>query len=467
VHRPCSIWKAFGVAIVLSLTWGNVQLGAVESPLVWQAERNQMNASFEGWPLTKVLESLAGATGWQVFVEQEADRTVTTRFEKLPPPEALRRLLGDLNFTLLASSNSPPRLFIYRTSVENATQRIQPQKIDPVKAGAKAVGNELIVRLKSGAKETIEELAKRLGATVIGRMDDVRAYRLQFEDDAAATRARGQLAESDSVDSVDTNYILEPPARLQPVPLGGAPPLGVRPAVAPNSEYVVVALLDTAVNGDKSPAKDFLLPSVSATGTTAAPSDQLSHGTAMAETILQGLSVTPQDAQGSKVRILPIDVYGGSGSTTTFDVARGLYLAAGAGAKVINISSAGEADSPFLHQVIQDTAKQGPLIVAAPGNEPVTTPMYPAAWPEVLAPTASDRGGNVAAYANRGDFVDLMVPGTEVVHYGDQAYVGSGTSFSTALTSGMAAGYIASSGKTGSEVATDLKQKFPFKPPAK
>ena len=440
-------------------------MAAVEHPVVWRADRNELDANIENRPLEEVLQSLAGVTGWDVFLENRTERTVTTRFEKLPPPEALRRLLGDLNFSLLASSNAVPKLFIYRTSVEKATQRIQPPKTDAGQATARAIGNELIVRLKSGAKETIDQLAARLGAKVVGRLDDLRAYRLQFEDDTAATRAKTQLADSDSVESVDLNYVLEPPARLQPLPISGGAPLGVRPAVAANSDYTVVALIDTAVNGDKSPAKDFLLPGVSATGTTAAPSDQLSHGTAMAETILQGLALTPQDAQGSKVRILPIDVYGSSGTTTTFDVARGLNLAAGAGPKVINLSLGSDADSPLLHEIIQELAKRGTLIVAAPGNEPVTTPVYPAAYPEVLAPTAGDRNGNVASYANRGTFVDMMVPGTSVVHYNDQTYLGTGTSFSAALTSGLAAGYVASSGKSPTDVAAELRQKYPFKPP--
>ena len=48
------------------------------------------------------------------------------------------------------------------------------------------------MRLKPGAK--IDDLARSLGAKVIGRIDSLNAYRLQFQDQAAADTAREQLA---------------------------------------------------------------------------------------------------------------------------------------------------------------------------------------------------------------------------------------------------------------------------------
>jgi len=46
-----------------------------------------------------------------------------------------------------------------------------------------------------------------------------------------------------------------------------------------------------------------------------------------------------------------------------------------------------------------------------PANEPVTTPTYPAAYPGVVAVTATDSTGQIASYANRGSFVDLAISG--------------------------------------------------------
>ena len=84
------------------------------------------------------------------------------------------------------------------------------------------------------------------------------------------------------------------------------------------------------------------------------------------------------------------------------------------------------------------------------------TPTYPAADPGAIAVTAGDGRGNIASYANRGSFVDVAAPGTNVVQYADRAWLGTGTSFSTGWVTGWAAGFMASSGRsfTATEGAT-------------
>ena len=105
----------------------------------------------------------------------------------------------------------------------------------------------------------------------------------------------------------------------------------------------------------------------------------------MFETLLRGLALNDKE---SGVKILPVDVYGNSPTTTTFDVASGIYQAINAGATVINLSLGSSGDSEFLHNVIKSGAAQGVLFFAAAGNEPTTAPSYPAAYPEVMAVTA-------------------------------------------------------------------------------
>jgi subtilisin family serine protease len=66
--------------------------------------------------------------------------------------------------------------------------------------------------------------------------------------------------------------------------------------------------------------------------------------------------------------------------------------------------------------------------------------MYPAAYPEVLAVSAGNRQGEFAPYANRGPFVDLVLPGSGIVPYGGDSWLVTGTSTATAYASGAAAG---------------------------
>jgi thermitase len=128
------------------------------------------------------------------------------------------------------------------------------------------------------------------------------------------------------------------------------------------------------------------------------------------------------------------------------------------GANILNASLGSSGDSQVLHDIITQIHQQGIPIFAAAGNEPVTTPTYPAAYPEVIAVTASDASGNIASYANRGSFVKMIAPGDNVVPFDGQNYLVEGTSTSTAFASGMAAG-LADSAHVTADQAPALLQK--------
>ena len=129
----------------------------------------------------------------------------------------------------------------------------------------------------------------------------------------------------------------------------------------------------------------------------------------------------------------------------------------------VEYSLGSDGNSPFLQKVIQSAHKDGVIFLAAAGNEPTTGPVYPAAYPEVVAVTAGDRKGEIASYANRGSFVDVAAPGTSIVYYNDQAYLVSGTSAATAYVSGLTAGVAASSKKALPEVEKQVRQMLAVK----
>jgi hypothetical protein len=327
----------------------------------------------------------------------------------------------------------------------------------------------LIVRLKPGAK--IEELAKLLGAKVTGRIDGLNAYRLQFDDAASTSSARDQLAGNPDVAAVDSNFAVAPPEGPLPVPSGGAAPLQLQLKPPPDNGRIVVGLVDTAVQSLGQNLDQFIMKQLSVAGDVQISSDTPTHGTAMAETILNSLQSFSKGS--TSVQILPVNVYPGGGagdaSTTTFDVANGIVQAANGGAKIINLSLGSTSDSPFLQSVIQEISKLNIPMFAAAGNQPVTTPFYPAAYPQVTAVTAIDNG-QLAPYANRGSFVSLGAPGTSVVPFGNLSFGVQGTSVSSAYTSGLAAGYLESSSDNVSKMETFLNNNFGIKitsPPGK
>lgn len=421
-------------------------LGLRAGDLNWNTNSNLVSADYSSAKLLPVLERVAATTGWRVYLEPDAlSHQVSAKFKNLPPGEALRLLLGDLNFALVPNEGKQ-RLYVFRTAQRNATQLVKPEDGDAKKGVAKKIGNELIVRLKPGMK--IEDIAKLVGAKVTGRIDELNAYRLQFDDDEAANKARDLLANNSDVSSVEDNYVVDRPEVpvVTPATTGGLPNLQLKPPSG--SENIVIGLIDTPVQSLGGGLDKFLMEALSVSGETQLNGKELTHGTSMSETILKALETSTKGS--TSVRILPVDVYGNNASTTTFDVAQGIAKAVNAGANPINLSLGSSADSPFLRDLITEAYNKGILIFAAKGNEPVQTPVYPAAYSGVIAVTAIDQG-QIAPYANRAAIPAVGAPGTGLVHFNGQAYVVSGTSVSTAFVSGLAAGYMEVNNKTAAQ----------------
>ena len=105
--------------------------------LVWNKAAGRVDADIHGEPLWPLLEDIAHQTGWHIFVEPGTARVASTKFQDLPPDDALRMLLGNLNFAFVPQTNGPDFLYVFTTSRENATQ--------PVLAG-EAGGEEAAAR---------------------------------------------------------------------------------------------------------------------------------------------------------------------------------------------------------------------------------------------------------------------------------------------------------------------------------
>jgi hypothetical protein len=443
----------------LALLLGAGNLQAAGDSLVWHKEQERVDADIKSWELGRLLENVAGATGWQIYLEPNTTHDVSVKFKNLPTGDALRALLGDLSYVVVPRTNGNARLYVFRTTQRQATQLIHAS----VKKPAKPIPNELIVTLKPGSKVNIDELARSLGGKVIGRIDGQNAYRLQFDNEAATQAAREQLAANPDVASVDYNYPVDRPPSVNLSSGNSSPDLQLKPKDSSGNCQLVVGLVDTAVQPLGTNLDAFMLPKIQVAGNYQPDPSQLTHGTAMAETILGALQA--KTGGSTSVKIRPVDVYGANESTSTFDVAQGIVQAVNNGANIINLSLGSSGDSQFLRNTIYQVTQQGIPVFAAAGNEPVTTPTYPAAYPGVVAVTASDSTGKIASYANRGSFIDMIAPGDNVVGYNGQSYLVEGTSTSTAFASGMAAGLADSAHACADQAETLLQNSV--KPAAK
>jgi hypothetical protein len=409
--------------------------------LDWNRAQGKVSADIKSVPLEPLLEGIAKRTGWQVYLESNTTFNVSAKFKNLSTGDALHNLLGDLNFALVPQTNARSRLYVFRSSQQNATQLIQPGGGNAlaVSTKGKAIPNELIVRLKPGA--SIDELAQALGAKVIGRIQGLNAYRLQFSDEDAASKAREQLTGNSDVASVDSNYLMDSPPAAQRLDMpGGAPPIQLKLNPPDSSGRVIVGLIDTAVQSLGNDLDKFLTKSLSVAGTATPDASAPTHGTAMFENLLRAAATV---SGSSSMQVVSVDIYGPNPTTSTFDLANGITQAVNNGANVINLSLGGPEDSPFLHDLIKQVTLRGITIFAAAGNEGSSEAFYPASYPEVNS-VGSVANGKLTSYSNFGPTVDLVAPGTGVVPWGSGAYLISGTSTSTAYTTGTAAGTAAS-----------------------
>jgi hypothetical protein len=418
--------------------------------LVWHKAADRVDADIHGEPLWPLLETIALETGWRIYVEPGTARNASAKFKDLPSGDALQMLLGDLNFALVPQTNAAPQLFVFRTVKQNATRLVHAGKV-----AARHVSNELLVKLKPDVN--IDNLAKLLGAKVVGRMDKLGIYRLQFGDAIATDAALGKLQNNSDVAEVDYNYYFDPPPVAQPLANAPVPPVSLQLKPPGDSGRVIVGLLDTAVQPLDGSLNDFLLKQLSVAGDAPANSSDVTHGTAMAYTILEAIAAAEHGS--SSVQIQPVDVYGPNPATTSWDVALGVQAAVNNGATVLNLSLGSSGDSSILDDVILSAEKDGVVFFAAAGNQPVSTPTYPAATPGVIAVTAL-QNGQIAPYADFGSFVALALPGNNVVYWGNQAYLFQGTSVSTANATGVAAGNKNASDWSWAQIESAMQKKF-------
>lgn len=105
--------------------------------------------------------------------------------------------------------------------------------------------------------------------------------------------------------------------------------------------------------------------------------------------------------------------------------------------RIINLSLGGLGDA-IMQNLFKKLEDLPILIIAAAGNGgPNAPPSYPAAYPNVIAVTATNANQQIYKHANQGTYIDIAAPGEDVwVPINKQGIYMSGTSFSAALVTG-------------------------------
>lgn len=186
-----------------------------------------------------------------------------------------------------------------------------------------------------------------------------------------------------------------------------------------NGQGVIVAILDTGVayeTFDQFQQAPDLVGAQFVNGfdfvnNDAHANDDQGHGTHVAGTLAQATN-NGQGVAGVAfgARVMPVKVLDSRGQGSYENIIQGIEFAVTSGAKVINLSLAGNSQSQALDEAIQQARSRGVTVVAAAGNTngPVG---YPAASGNTLAVGAVNFSLNRARYSNFGPQIDIVAPG--------------------------------------------------------
>ncbi|WEK05964.1 MAG: S8 family serine peptidase [Candidatus Devosia phytovorans] len=176
-----------------------------------------------------------------------------------------------------------------------------------------------------------------------------------------------------------------------------------------------IGVIDTGVNQDHAMLTNARL-SLETIGSAGAEPSEHKHGTAVVAMFV-GAAGDRVPGLAPAAQLLVVDPFGmvdGDERSDVFSLVSALDRLVEAKVDVASLSLAGP-DNPLLAEAVARLQTAGIPIVAAVGNAgPRAAPLYPAAYPEVVAVTAVDISDNIYRRAIHGDHVLLAAPGVEI-----------------------------------------------------
>jgi thermitase len=209
---------------------------------------------------------------------------------------------------------------------------------------------------------------------------------------------------------------------------------------ASGGQDVIVAVLDTGIDADNQNLKGKVIGRTKFTTSAGIDVDR-GHGTHIAGLIAASVDETGVAGLAYNCSLLDVQVAENNGTTDAQKVAKGIIWAVENGAQVINVSVVINKPYPLLEYAVNYAWENGALIIAAAGNGCSSDPVYPAAYPHVIAVAATDQSDELVKWSNHGDWVDIAAPGIDIYSIlpGNKTGLKSGSSFSAGLVSGEAA----------------------------
>jgi len=405
----------------------------------FRLDQDRLWLTAENEPLSGLLEHFAKA-GVRVETDPKVQKNISGTWRNRDVEKALKTMLSPNNYFLNWEREPGPlgpmtRLTGIRVFREGHAEAAKPLRSTrhiqtSLDGTLRFMAREVLIGFGPNASiSDLRALLARLGGTVIAANPDLGIYRILLPEGANVLALLNELQRDESIALAEPNYVVDLPDLLPGEKTASSDSF---PWKAPEGDgAIAVSVLDSGLLADENLSVAVLSAFDATNPDLPLTSDEVGHGTLMAQ-LAAGLLDPYNSPVGEGVPVVAVKAFGDDGSADSFTLMNAMTYAVQNSGGPISLSWGTETPSAFLENAMNYAASEGALIFAAVGNENTGKPMYPAAYPNVIGVAAS-KGGELAEYSNRGDFVDLIAPGS--------AGGSQGTSVATAYVSHIAAKY--------------------------
>lgn len=209
---------------------------------------------------------------------------------------------------------------------------------------------------------------------------------------------------------------------------------------ATTGDPIKVAVVDTGISLSHPDLAANIKGGYNAIIPTRSANDDNGHGSHVAGTIAALDNTVGVIGVGPKIDLYAVKVLDRRGSGWLSDIIEGLDWAIANRMQVVNMSLGTTSNVQSFHDAVKRAHTAGIVQVAAAGNNGGAV-NYPAAYPEVIAVSATSNTDALASFSSRGPEVDLAAPGVSIysTYKGTNYATLSGTSMASPHVAGVAA----------------------------
>ena len=310
-----------------------------------------------------------------------------------------------------------------------------------------ASGRKIVV-FQTGLNDAAkDEIVRYAGGAKLKNLDLIGAKAVWLPSRAAVEKLKAHPA----VVRVDEDVIVEALVRKggdgEITPLAQVLPWGIDRVDAElvwpggnTADPVKVGIIDTGISNRHPDLLANVKGGVNTINSRKGWNDDNGHGSHVAGTVAAINNTSGVVGVGPAADLYAIKVLGANGSGYLSDVIEGIQWAMVNGIQVINMSLGTGSDIQSFHDAVIAAKNAGVVVVAAAGNSGGSV-IYPAAYSEAIAVSATDQNNVIASWSSRGPEIGLAAPGVSIYStYKRTGYATlSGTSMAAPHVAGSAA----------------------------